>query len=88
MLGSGHGAELGPVFTTVARMVAERTGKPPVAVRSVEPPAHAEARDFASVTVDPRAFHEVTGWRAEVPLDEALDRTTAFSASGAEEHFG
>ncbi|MEU4076433.1 NAD-dependent epimerase/dehydratase [Streptomyces venezuelae] len=88
VLGSGHGAELGPVFTTVARMVAERTGKPPVAVRSVEPPAHAEARDFASVTVDPRAFHEVTGWRAEVPLDEALDRTTAFSASGAEEHFG
>lgn len=84
VLGTGRGEPLGDVFRTVARLVAEQTGAPPVPVVSVPPPAHAEARDFASVTADPSAFREATGWSAQVPLATALHRTTAFCTAGGE----
>ncbi|GLY02213.1 MULTISPECIES: NAD-dependent epimerase/dehydratase family protein [Actinoplanes] len=77
LIGSGHGSPLGEVFTTVAKLVAAETGEPPVRVVSVPPPAHAEAGDFHSVTIDASAFRAVTGWRPRVPLDEALARTVA-----------
>ncbi|WIM94456.1 NAD-dependent epimerase/dehydratase [Actinoplanes oblitus] len=77
LLGSGHGTPLGEVFATVAELVAAETGKPPVAVLSVPPPANAEAGDFRSVTIDASAFRAVTGWEPRVPLDEALARTVA-----------
>jgi len=78
LLGTGHGAPLGEVFTTVAELVAEHTGKPPVSVVSVQPPEHAEAGDFRSVTIDSSAFRAVTGWSPRVPLEEGLRRTVAF----------
>ncbi|MFF8608922.1 NAD-dependent epimerase/dehydratase family protein [Streptomyces sp. NPDC015346] len=85
LLGSGTGSPLGEVFTTVAGLVAERTGKPAVPVVSVEPPAHSEPGDFRSVTVDASAYRAVTGWRPEIPLTEALRRTVEFIADGREQ---
>lgn len=84
LLGSGHGAPLGAVFTTISELVAEQTGNPPVPVLSVPPPDHAEEGDFRSVTIDSSAFQAVTGWSPHVQLEEALRRTVAFCASGAE----
>jgi nucleoside-diphosphate-sugar epimerase len=84
LLGSGHGAPLGEVFTTVAGLVAAETGKPPVQVMSVPAPAHAEAGDFRGVTIDSTAFRAVTGWHPRVPLDEALARTVAHCVQEAE----
>jgi nucleoside-diphosphate-sugar epimerase len=77
LLGSGRGEPLGTVLGLVAEVVAERTGGPPVPVLSVPPPDYAEPDDFRSVEIDPSAFHTITGWRAEVPLREALVRTVA-----------
>lgn len=77
LLGSGRGEPLGDVFRTIARLVAERTGLPPVPVLSTEPPAHAPATDFRSVTIDSTAFREATGWRPRVPLEEGLRATVA-----------
>ncbi|MGP3689727.1 NAD-dependent epimerase/dehydratase family protein [Streptomyces sp. IBSNAI002] len=75
LLGSGRGEPLGDVFRTIARLVAVRTGRPPVPVLSTTPPAHAPATDFRSVTIDSTAFREATGWRPRVPLEEALRAT-------------
>ncbi|WP_424187234.1 NAD-dependent epimerase/dehydratase family protein [Actinokineospora sp. G85] len=84
VLGSGQGSPLGEVFATVAGLVAEHTGKPPVPVVSVEPPAHAEAGDFRGVTIDSSAFRAATGWAPRVSLAEGLRRTVAFCAAGGE----
>lgn len=84
LLGTGSGRPLGEVFRTVADLAAGRTGEPAVPVVSVEPPAHAEAGDFRSVTVDSSAFRAVTGWQPRTSLDEALRRTVAFQADGGE----
>jgi len=85
LLGSGRGLPLGEVFTTVASLVAERTGKPPVRVVSVPPPEHAEPGDFHNITIDATPFRSVSGWRPKVPLTDALRHTVDFCASGAEE---
>jgi dTDP-4-keto-6-deoxyhexose 4-ketoreductase len=84
LLGTGRGEPLGEVFTTVAALVAEHTGKPAVPVVSTPPPAHAEAGDFRSITIDSSAFRTATDWRPETPLGEALRRTVAFCADGRE----
>ncbi|WP_241193104.1 NAD-dependent epimerase/dehydratase [Streptomyces sp. ADI98-10] len=80
VLGTGVGRPLGGVFEEVAALVARHTGEPAVQVVSVEPPAHAEAGDFRSVTVDASAFGGTTGWSPLLPLTEALRRTVAFLA--------
>ncbi|GAA1015460.1 oxidoreductase [Streptomyces sp. F-3] len=85
LLGTGRGEPLGAVFTTIAALVAEHTGKSAVPVVSVPPPAHAEPGDFHSFAVDSSAFRTATGWRPQTPLDEALRRTVAFCAEGREE---
>ncbi|MEU3934438.1 NAD-dependent epimerase/dehydratase [Streptomyces sp. NPDC029044] len=77
LLGAGRGDALGDVFRTVARHAAARTGRPPVPVVSVQPPAHAPETDFLSVTIDSTPFRSVTGWQPRVPLDEGLERTVA-----------
>ncbi|WP_030437886.1 NAD-dependent epimerase/dehydratase family protein [Actinoplanes subtropicus] len=84
LLGSGYGAPLGEVFRMVAKLVAEETGRPPVPVVSVPAPAHAEAGDFQSVTIDSSGFRAVTGWSPRVPLDEALARTVVQCVREAE----
>jgi len=81
LLGTGRSRPLGPVLTRVAELVAQHTGKPPVPVTSVEPPAHAEAGDFRSVAVDASAFNAVTSWEPHTPFDEALRRTVAHLAT-------
>ncbi|MFI6846285.1 NAD-dependent epimerase/dehydratase [Kitasatospora sp. NBC_00085] len=75
LLGSGRGEPLGDVFRTIARLVAARTGRPPVPVLSVDPPDHAPATDFRSVTIDSSAFRHATGWQPGVPLEQALAAT-------------
>lgn len=75
LVGSGRSTPLGDVFHAVAATVANRTGRPPVPVHQVEPPAVASAADFRNVFVDHTPFRSVTGWAPRVSLHEGLDRT-------------
>ncbi|EMF01552.1 NAD-dependent epimerase/dehydratase [Streptomyces mobaraensis NBRC 13819 = DSM 40847] len=75
LIGSGHGEPLGAVFRRIADLVAERTGRPPVSVLTVDPPEYAELADFHSVEIDASAFRGVTGWQPRLTLDQALERT-------------
>ncbi|WP_026189398.1 NAD-dependent epimerase/dehydratase family protein [Salinispora mooreana] len=84
LLGSGRGLPLGEVFTAVADLVAERTGRPPVPVVSVPPPPHAEPGDFHHITIDATPFRAVSGWRPQMSLTEALRHTVNFCVSGVE----
>jgi nucleoside-diphosphate-sugar epimerase len=79
LLGTGQGAPLGDVFTTVSALVAEQTGKEPVPVVSVEPPEYAEVIDFRSATIDSCAFRAATGWKPQVSLEDGLRLTTELS---------
>ncbi|WP_237277218.1 NAD-dependent epimerase/dehydratase family protein [Streptomyces caniscabiei] len=71
-VGTGRAEPLGEVFSAIAGLVAEKTGRPPVPVVSSEPPDHAEAGDFESVAGAPSAFRAVTGWSPLVPLRAGL----------------
>jgi nucleoside-diphosphate-sugar epimerase len=75
LIGSGRGDRLGDVFRTVAESVAAHTGRPPVPVVSVAPPAGAPATDFLNVFIDPSRFESATGWSARVPVADGVDRT-------------
>lgn len=77
LLGAGRGDSLGAVFTCLAQCVADHTGAPPVPVICAEPPEHAPATDFQSVTIDSSPFRSVTGWRPRISLREGLDRLVA-----------
>ncbi|MEI5527686.1 NAD-dependent epimerase/dehydratase family protein [Streptomyces brasiliscabiei] len=77
LIGAGRGDALGDVFRLVARTVSELTGRPPVDVVSVEPPAHAPVTDFRSVTIDSSPFRAATGWQPRIPLAEGIRRTVA-----------
>ncbi|MFV2109786.1 NAD-dependent epimerase/dehydratase family protein [Micromonospora sp. LOL_015] len=74
-LGSRHGEPVGDLFRTIAALVAAETGRPPVPVVSVAPPAVARLTDFHSMVVDASAFTAVTGWRPRVGLSEGIRRT-------------
>ncbi|ORT55512.1 NAD-dependent epimerase/dehydratase [Streptomyces sp. CB03238] len=84
LIGTGVARPLGEVCRQVADLVAERTGKPPVPVLSVDPPAHADPGDFADIAVDVSAFRDATGWSPRTPLEEALRRTVAHLADERE----
>ncbi len=77
VLGTGQAKSLGEVFQAIAAIVARQTGADPVPVVSVPPPPEADGTDFRSIDVDPSAFLAATGWRCEIPLVEALERTVA-----------
>ncbi|MFI5618751.1 NAD-dependent epimerase/dehydratase [Streptomyces sp. NPDC051567] len=77
LIGAGRGDALGDVFRLVARATADHTGRLPVPVVSVEPPAHAPATDFRSVTIDSSPFRAATGWHPRIPLPEGVRRTVA-----------
>ncbi|MFH8347722.1 NAD-dependent epimerase/dehydratase family protein [Streptomyces sp. NPDC018045] len=77
LIGAGRGDALGDVFRLIARTVSDHTGRQPVAVESVEPPAHAPATDFRSVTIDSSPFRAATGWHPRTSLPEGLRRTVA-----------
>jgi nucleoside-diphosphate-sugar epimerase len=82
LVGSGAGVPLGDVFSLVARTVARHTGKPPVPVVSVPPPAHAEPTDLKSVEIDSSAFRSATGWCPEISLVVGVERTVFYSNEG------
>nr|WP_274389157.1 NDP-hexose 2,3-dehydratase family protein [Streptomyces taklimakanensis] len=80
VVGTGRPTRLTDLFAAVAEVAAERTGRPPVPVVTVDPPAHATPPDFHSYTVDASAFREVTGWEPRVPLRTGLERAVRFLA--------
>ncbi|MEU5959572.1 NAD-dependent epimerase/dehydratase [Streptomyces sp. NPDC047525] len=69
----GHVVTLGDLFRTIADAAAVHTGRPPVPVLSVEPPDYAETGDLRDLDVDSSVFRDMTGWRPEVPLEQAVD---------------
>ncbi|MFH8987719.1 NAD-dependent epimerase/dehydratase family protein [Streptomyces sp. NPDC017940] len=75
LVGTGRTTALGDLFRAVSLLAADRTGREPVPVVTVEPPDHATPADFHSFTVDATAFGEATGWSPRVPLHEGLRRT-------------
>lgn len=77
LVGGGRHDRLGDVFRTVAESVAAHTGRPPVPVVSVHPPAESQVTDFWSVFIDTAPFESASGWSARTPLREGVDRTVA-----------
>ncbi|MDG6101829.1 NAD-dependent epimerase/dehydratase family protein [Dactylosporangium aurantiacum] len=77
VVGTGRPVPLRELFTRIAAAAAERTGGPPVPVRTVPPPPTATLTDQHDVVVDATAFTAVTGWTPVVPLDEALRQVAA-----------
>jgi nucleoside-diphosphate-sugar epimerase len=77
VVGTGVGTSLRSAFGTVAVAVAAATGRPPVRLVAVPPPAAATAVDRHSTVVDPAAFHARTGWAAARPLPASVDRMVA-----------
>ncbi|WP_017537052.1 NAD-dependent epimerase/dehydratase family protein [Nocardiopsis halophila] len=84
VLGSGDAVPLREVFRLIARRVAAYTGGPEAAVVQVPAPDYADAGDFRDLLIDPSAFSDAVGWRAQVTLEEALDRTVAHEAESSE----
>ncbi|MFF7652566.1 NAD-dependent epimerase/dehydratase family protein [Streptomyces sp. NPDC007983] len=80
-VGTGRLERLGEAFTAVAGLVAEHTGRPPVPVVAVPPPAYAEAGDFHSPETDATAFHAASGWTPRVPFSEGLRAMVAAVAA-------
>jgi nucleoside-diphosphate-sugar epimerase len=80
-LGTGAGIPLRSAFALVAGTVAGLTGRPPVPLRSVPPPAEATATDGQDTVVDPAAFRARTGWAAVVPLAGSVRRMAHAAAT-------
>ncbi|MDH2387871.1 NAD-dependent epimerase/dehydratase [Streptomyces sp. HNM0663] len=85
LIGAGRGDRLGDVFRLLAETTSRLTGRPPVAVEAVEPPSHAPATDFRSVTIDSSPFRAATGWHPLIPLPEGVRRTVAALARQQDE---
>ncbi|MEQ4718636.1 NAD-dependent epimerase/dehydratase [Nonomuraea sp. B19D2] len=77
VVGTGRPVPVATLFGLVARTVGEHTGRRPVPLRSVPPPAHATSGDFLDVEIDASRFTAVTGWSPRVELDEGLAETVA-----------
>ncbi|GLU48700.1 NAD-dependent epimerase/dehydratase family protein [Nocardiopsis ansamitocini] len=77
LLGTGRGVPLRGAFETVAKIVGECTGSPPVPVTDVPPPAHVVPGDNRSAAADPSRFRSLTGWSPRVSLRDGLERTVA-----------
>lgn len=71
-LSAGRTESLRDVFTTVARAVAQTTGRPPVPVTSVAPPPHAAENDSRSDEIGDGRFTAATGWVPQVALDDGV----------------
>ncbi|MFJ9520154.1 NAD-dependent epimerase/dehydratase family protein [Kitasatospora sp. NPDC101801] len=76
-VGTGRPVQVRELFTAIARAVAARTGRPPVPVDSVQPPAAATAADAAGTVVDASAFRDATGWHPRRELAESLAELAA-----------
>ncbi|MDF5759271.1 NAD-dependent epimerase/dehydratase [Spongiactinospora sp. TRM90649] len=75
LVGGGASVPLGELFTEIAALVAERTGRPPVPVVSVPPPDNADPTDMSNQEMDSTAFRNITGWRPKTLLRDGLART-------------
>ncbi|MFD7458626.1 MULTISPECIES: NAD-dependent epimerase/dehydratase family protein [unclassified Streptomyces] len=76
-VGGGTGVPLGDVLHAIAERVSHHTGRPPVPVVRVDPPAYATAADFRHVRADVAPFSARTGWHPATDLRTALDHTIA-----------
>ncbi|TVT54691.1 NAD-dependent epimerase/dehydratase [Amycolatopsis rhizosphaerae] len=84
LIGTGRAVTVRDLFTAIAAAVAELTGKPPVPVECVAPPAESIAGDLVDFVADPSAFRTATGWSARIPLPDALARmASSFAAEGS-----
>ncbi|MFJ9743110.1 NAD-dependent epimerase/dehydratase family protein [Streptomyces sp. NPDC101166] len=72
-VGTGRPVAVEDLFRAVARAVGARTGRPPVPVLEVDPPASATAADALGMSVDSSAFRAITGWRPRAALGAALE---------------
>lgn len=83
LIGTGQPTRVGDLFATIAELVADITGKPPVSVVS-EQPEHVAAQDLMDFVAGTTSFGEVTGWAPQVALQSALPRAAAAMAAAAQ----
>ena len=74
IIGSGRGYSITEAMNLVADRVALRTGKR-VDVEHIDPPFPQSPIESRNFVADSRRFTEATGWRANFPLPEGVDRT-------------
>jgi nucleoside-diphosphate-sugar epimerase len=80
LIGSGTGCTIAGMVRLVAARVTAQTGRT-VEVRHVEPPPDLLPIEQRSFIADCRRFAAATGWRAEVSLEDGIDRTIAAAAT-------
>lgn len=84
LVGTGLSTSIAELFGGIAGAMSAATGKPPVPVISTEPSEQSLQTDQLDFVLDPAPFERATGWRARIPLAEALRRTAAAVAANAE----
>ncbi|MEV1178652.1 NAD-dependent epimerase/dehydratase [Nonomuraea sp. NPDC049784] len=77
VVGTGRPVPVATLFGLVAATVGAHTGRPPVPLESVPPPAHAASGDLLDVEIDASRFTAVAGWSPRVELGEGLRETVA-----------
>jgi dTDP-4-keto-6-deoxyhexose 4-ketoreductase len=77
LVGTGQATSIAELFTTIAKTVSARTGRPPVPVVSVPPAEQSMPTDLLDFVLDPSAFQQATGWSPRVPLVDGLDGIAA-----------
>jgi dTDP-4-keto-6-deoxyhexose 4-ketoreductase len=80
-VGTGQQTSIADLFSTIAKVVASHTGRPPAPVVSVPPAAYSMATDLVDFGLDPTAFRDATGWTPRVALLEGLESLAAAYAS-------
>ncbi|MER5628385.1 NAD-dependent epimerase/dehydratase [Streptosporangium sp. NPDC002544] len=77
LVGTGQVTSVADLFSMISKVVANRSGRPPVPVVSVAPAEHSMPTDVLDFVADPSAFQEATGWAARVPLLDGLESAAA-----------
>jgi nucleoside-diphosphate-sugar epimerase len=83
LVGTGRATSIAGLFHHIAEMMAAATGRPPVPVISTEPAEQSLLTDRVDFVLDPEPFYRATGWRARIPLADALKRTAVAVADHA-----
>ncbi|CAM3524087.1 NAD(P)-dependent oxidoreductase [Kibdelosporangium persicum] len=84
LVGTGLATSIADLFRSIAEAMSAATGKPPVPVISTQPAEQSLQTDQLDFVLDPGPFERATGWRARIPLAEALKRTAVAIADHAE----
>ena len=82
VIGSGDRRTMADIIQTVAGRAASRFGRP-VPVTRAEPPAGQDPIDSRSYGVNATAFMTATGWAPRTRLEDGIDRTLDWIATGA-----